>query len=178
MRIAAALAFATILAMPGLCNASISLIISAPAASAASATLGWRVSTETTASLAALKPSSTGRILDSSSSESISIEPGLVDSAPKSIIEAPCLIISRAVSIAAIGSGLLLPSKKESCVILTIPMIQGKCSGALPRSRECPFGSLSLFRLCLTCVLFALMRMLHLTRSRYSSRQVHWDFFY
>src|SRR4051812_10870731 len=107
---------------PGACRAWISLIIEAPAASAAFITAGRRVSTDTHRSAIF---SSTGSTRRSSSSSETGADPGRVDSPPMSMMCAPSSANLRAWSSAFFVSKNRPPSENESGVTFTTPMMSG-----------------------------------------------------
>ena len=110
-----------------------SLTMRAPAPSAAEAiTRAWRVSTETTAPLAA-KWRMTGRTRASSSSGGTGAAPGRVDSPPMSRMSAPAASSASPWAMAAAGSRKAPPSEKLSGVTLTMPMMRGRSSASPPK---------------------------------------------
>src|SRR3954464_12369895 len=106
----------------GVPSAWTSLIMDAPAASAAFMPAGRRVSTETQRSPSAC---STGRTRAHSSSSDTGAAPGRVDSPPMSMMCAPSSASLRACAMAERASKNLPPSEKESGVTLTTPMMSG-----------------------------------------------------
>src|SRR3954466_1205342 len=134
--------FATACRAPSACKASMSLIIEAPALSAACITSGRLVSTERGFS-SCLRPSSTGRILSNSSDGDTGRAPGREDSPPISMMSAPSSASLCAWAMAAFASKNLPPSEKESGVTLTTPITRG-----LPRSsRNRPAASRLIYAL-------------------------------
>src|SRR5882672_101763 len=118
--------FRTASRAPGACSACTSLIIEAPASSAAFITAGRRVSTEMGRSR---NFSRTGRMRCSSSASDTGAAPGRVDSPPMSMRSAPSSASLRAWWTAACGSRKRPPSEKESGVMFTTPMSSGLSSG-------------------------------------------------
>ena len=113
---------------PGARSALMSLIMLAPSSSAARITSGLIVSTDTGTGVPR-KPFSTGSSRRSSSSTlTTAAAPGRLDSAPRSTRSAPSSISRCACAMAAAGSRNLPPSEKESGVMLTTPMINGRSS--------------------------------------------------
>ena len=101
-----------------------SLMMSAPAASAAAATEGCRVSMESSAWGNSLRRAAmTGAVRRSSSAGETGMAPGRVDSPPMSMMWAPWLSMVRACSMAAWRPAWRPPSEKESGVTLRIPMM-------------------------------------------------------
>ena len=109
-----------------------SLIASAPAQRAASATSALVVSIEIQAFDFFRRPRTTGRTRRSSSSTGTGREPGRVDSPPISIQSAPCRSSSSPRETALAGFRCRPPSEKESGVTFTTPIT----SVRLPR-RTC-----------------------------------------
>src|SRR5437763_6213782 len=97
-----------------------SLTMVAPAATAAAATAGLRVSMLTRTSGAS--SSMTGSTRRSSSASSTGSAPGLVDSPPTSTMSAPSATSCRPCSTAAPGSNHRPPSEKESGVTFSTPI--------------------------------------------------------
>ena len=97
-----------------------SLMIVAPAATAASAVSALRVSMETRP--CAARASMTGRTRRCSSAVSTGSAPGRVDSPPTSTMAAPAANRSRPWATARAWSNHRPPSEKESGVTLTTPM--------------------------------------------------------
>src|SRR5437879_3436130 len=118
---------ATACSAPREVSASTSLIIDAPAASAAFITPGLRVSTET--GISSEMASRTGITLRISSPSETGADPGRVDSPPMSIRSAPSSASRRACATAAPASKYRPPSEKESGVTLTTPITSGLSSG-------------------------------------------------
>src|SRR5438093_740526 len=94
----------------------------APRSSAARATSGLRVSIEIGSGYDS-SPSSTGSTRSSSSAVDTVSEPGRVDSPPMSRMSAPSSAMAQARAIAAAGSRKRPPSKNESGVTLSTPMM-------------------------------------------------------
>src|SRR5262245_13270731 len=116
-------------------SAPMSLIIDAPAPSAARMTSGLIVSTETGTG-ASFSPSRTGMSRSSSSSAEIPRAPGRLDSAPMSRRSAPSAISDSACATAACGSRKRPPSEKEAGVTLTTPMRSGRDTSSLKRPQR------------------------------------------
>src|SRR4051794_29396547 len=104
--------------------ADTSFIIVAPAANAAWATSGLRVSTETRT--VGARASMTGTTRRSSSSTATSDAPGRVLSPPTSITSAPPAARARPWATAASGSSQRPPSENESGVTFRTPMTSGR----------------------------------------------------
>ena len=100
-------------------------MMSAPAESPALATSAFEVSIEINVCGDRISTnfSTAGRILLSSSLTDTLSAPGLVDSPPKSMIEAPSFSSVIACSVAASLDSNKPPSEKESGVVLITPMI-------------------------------------------------------
>src|SRR6267142_4564461 len=126
MRQTAHLLFRTASMAPGAWSACTSLIIEAPASSAARITAGRRVSTDTQRSRIL---STTGMMRSSSSASETGAAPGRVDSPPTSTMSAPSSASRRACAIAASRSRKRPPSEKESGVTFTTPITKGLSSG-------------------------------------------------
>ena len=99
-----------------------SLTMSAPAASAASATLAFDVSMEIHPSHSPRSAAITGTVRAISSSAETGCAPGRVDSPPTSMSAAPSAIIWRACFSAAVVPACLPPSENESGVTFRIPI--------------------------------------------------------
>ena len=112
-----------------------SLMMSAPAATAASATLARIVSTLTRAPAAA-SSRTTGMTRRASSSALGRWAPGRVDSPPTSRMSAPCATSCRPCSTAAAASNQRPPSLNESGVTLTTAMTSGRRTGPSARGDE------------------------------------------
>ena len=110
-----------------------SLMISAPSSSAFCATPDLYVSTEIGADSLSRRRFSTGTTRRSSSASEIRLDPGRVDSAPTSMMSAPCSSISIARAKARSGSWYLPPSENESGVIFNTPMISVRSPSAMSR---------------------------------------------
>src|SRR5918994_3654574 len=111
-------------------SALTSLTISAPASSAAAATVAFDVSIEIGAPASA-RPSSTGPTRRSSSPTVTPSDPGRVDSPPTSSRSAPSPTSSCPCSIARPGSRNMPPSENESGVTLTTPMTRNRSPRSL-----------------------------------------------
>ena len=105
------------------CNAVTSLMISAPAATAARATDAFEVSMLIAAPVFAASPSMTGSTRRNSSSAVTGAAPGRVDSPPISRISAPSSTRRSPWSTAALAAVKFPPSENESGVTLITPMI-------------------------------------------------------
>ncbi len=97
----------------------------APAATAARATAGLRVSMDTRAPASA-NASTTGTTRRSSSSSDTGMAPGRVDSPPTSSQSAPSASRARPWAMAAAGSPNWPPSENESGVTLMTPITSGR----------------------------------------------------
>ena len=105
-------------------SARTSLIMPAPAATAARMTSGRLVSIDTGTSTALAIAATTGTTRASSSSTVIGVAPGRVDSPPTSITSAPCSTSCFARATAASIDANSPPSEKESGVALRIAMMR------------------------------------------------------
>ena len=118
-----------------------SLTRDAPAASAAAATSGLEVSTETiTAGRRRASAATTGTTRSISSATGTVAAPGRVDSPPTSMTSAPASDMARACATAASGAANRPPSENESGVTLTTPITAGRPrrhSSASLRSSTC-----------------------------------------
>ncbi len=114
-------------------NAQTSLIMAAPAATAARMTSALLVSTEIGTSVTDLTASITGIIRSISSCPETLWAPGRVDSPPISIIAAPPSAIVAAWRNAILRLSKLPPSENESGVTFRMPMTMG--SGKLSEPR-------------------------------------------
>ena len=102
-----------------------SLMICAPSSVHRCATVGWRVSIETSAP-SFTSQRTTGSRRWYSSSGSTGVKPGRVDSPPTSMRPAPSVSICAAVAMAALGALWAPPSEKESGVTLSTPITRGR----------------------------------------------------
>src|SRR5690242_9073023 len=109
-------------------SAYTSLIMPAPAATAARITSGLEVSMEIGTAQRAASASITGSTRASSSSVDTSAAPGRVDSPPTSSMSAPCSTIARPCATAASRSPYKPPSENESGVTLRMPTTRGRSS--------------------------------------------------
>src|SRR5262245_57242397 len=112
--------------------AETSFTMSAPAASAASATSAFIVSTDSGTRTAARTARSTGSRRARSSRDETGSAPGRVASAPTSSTPAPAATIAAAASAARTGSSKQPPSLNESGVALRTPMSTGRSSPSGP----------------------------------------------
>ena len=121
-----------------------SLRMCAPASSAARATPGWRVSTETSTPRAT-RASITGTTRAISSSCPTGVKPGRVDSPPTSMRSAPSSSILSAQASASARESCAPPSLKESGVTLSTPMmrVRPKSSVRVPQRHSCASSAMS-----------------------------------
>lgn len=110
--------------IPGALSAFTSLTMEAPMEMHLSATSGFIVSTDTGMLSEGTRSLRTGTSLDSSSSADTGSAPGLVDSPPMSMMDAPASAISMPWRTAA-APVQRPPSEKESGVALRTPMMTG-----------------------------------------------------
>ncbi|MCW0466050.1 hypothetical protein NB705_003123 [Xanthomonas sacchari] len=115
---------------PGWRRACTSLIMPAPAATAARITSGLKVSTLNGSAVCAASRSITGITRRSSSSTGTGVAPGRVDSPPMSSTSAPSPARRRPCATAASTLAWAPPSENESGVTLTMPITRGRSSSS------------------------------------------------
>src|SRR5271154_1797658 len=115
-----------------------SLMMQAPAATAAAITAGFAVSIEMAMLDAAAMPSMTGTTRASSSASSMGSDPGRLDSPPTSIMVAPSATMRAACATAKSTAAYLPPSENESGVTFRTPMTTGRERSMMRfRQRHC-----------------------------------------